>query len=124
MRLACICCGLLVIAAAVAQTLLTPSQLANAPQLPNQFGFTCASVGPATVCHVDQTLVLNLALPCPANGIPCPSPFSPGVAPRPGVCPSTGSVILTNEPAAYFCVQTFTGAPSLNWIRIQGVNTW
>jgi hypothetical protein len=126
--LAWICCGLLVIAVAALApgqtTLLTPSQLANAPSLPGQFGFSCTSVGPSTVCQVDQTTVLNLALPCPAGGLPCPSPFSPGIAPKPGACPSTGSVIVTNEPAAYFCVLTFPGAPNLNWIRVAGVNSW
>lgn len=116
------------LAIALGQTMLGPNQ-ANFPQVPQivgQVGFSCmtGSGGQSTFCQVDQGLILNLAIPCPAGGLPCPSPFSPGVAPPPGACPSTGSVIATNEPAVYFCVQTFPGAPNLNWIRVAGVNTW
>jgi hypothetical protein len=123
--LAWICCGLLVIAVAMlAQTTFVSSkQIANLPQLPGQFGFNCTSAGPSTTCQVDQASVLNYSLPCPAGGIACGT-FQPGVAPKPGACPSTGSVIATNEPAVYFCVQTFPGAPALNWIRVAGVNSW
>jgi hypothetical protein len=122
--LSVLCCGLLIGAAALASTILGPSQVANIPQLPSQWGFNCTTVGPSTVCQVDQSIVLNLSLPCPAAGLPCPLPFSPEVAPPPGPCPSTGSVIATNEPAVYFCVRTSPGAPDLNWIRVAGVNTW
>jgi hypothetical protein len=112
------------LAIALGQTMLGPGQVANIPHIADsRFGFACVSVETFTSCQIDQSVILNLGLPCPAGGLPCPI-GSPGVAPSPGACPSTGSVILTNEPAAYFCVQTFPGAPNLNWIRVAGVNTW
>ncbi len=91
------------------QTLLGPSQVANTPQLANQFGFACTSVGPSTVCQVDRSYMLHLLS---------------ATAPSPGACADTGGMILTSEPAAYFCVQTVPGAPNLNWIRVAGVNSW
>jgi hypothetical protein len=110
--------------AAAASTILGPSQISGVPQLPGEFGFNCVSVAnSSTFCNVDQSLVLNLGLPCPAGNLPCPV-GTPGVAPVPGACPSTGSVIATSEPAVYFCVQTMPGGPALNWIRVAAVSTW
>jgi hypothetical protein len=107
-----------------ASTILGPSQLSGVPQLPGEFGFNCVTVpNSSTVCNVDQGLVLNLGLPCPAGNLPCPV-GTPGVAPLPGACPSTGSVIATAEPAVYFCVQTVPGGAALNWIRVAAVSTW
>jgi hypothetical protein len=111
------------LAIAFGQTLLGPNQMANVPQLPTQFGFLCQTLGSSTVCQVDRSMILNLSLPCPAGGLPCANTFTPGVAPPPGPCPSPGSVILTTEPAAYFCVQT-VGTSILNWIRVAGTSTW
>jgi hypothetical protein len=110
------------LAIALGQTMLGPGQLANAPKIVGQFGFNCFTVGSGTTCAVDQSYILNLILPCASASLPCPPPAP--VAPKPGPCPSTGSVILTNEPAAYFCVQTSQFASNLNWIRVAGVNTW
>jgi hypothetical protein len=103
------------LAIALGQTMLGPGQLANIPTLPSQFGFNCTAVGPVTTCEIDRAYMLHIL----------PIPFGGSVtAPLPGACTDTGGMILTNEPAAYFCVQTFPGAPNLNWIRVAGVNTW
>jgi hypothetical protein len=98
-----------------AQTLLNPGQLANVPQLPSQFGFNCTSVGTSTNCELDKAYMLHI-LPVPFDGT--------SIAPSPGACFDSGGVIVTNEPAAYFCVRTSAGAPGLNWIRVAGVNSW
>ncbi len=106
------------LAIAFAQTILNgPAQVANMPQLPGQFGFNCTTVGPSTVCDVDSAYMLHLE-PTPFDGTAVP--------PMPGPCPSTGSVIVTNEPAAYFCAKMSSGVGtiSLNWIRVVGVSTW
>jgi len=103
------------LAIALGQTMLGPNQLANVPQLPSQFGFNCTSVGASTVCQIDRAYMLHL-LPVPFDGS--------SAAPSPGACTDSGGMIVTNEPAAYFCVRTFPGAPNLNWIRVAGVNTW
>jgi hypothetical protein len=103
------------LAIALGQTMLEPGQLANAPQIVSQFGFDCTSAGTSTTCQIDKSYMLHL-WPVPFDGS--------GTAPSPGACSDTGGVILTNEPAAYFCVRTFPGAPNLNWIRVAGVNTW
>ncbi len=98
------------------QTLVGPTQLANVPQIQSQFGFMCTTVGPSTVCQVDTAYMMHLE-PIPFNGSAVP--------PTPGPCPSTGSVIVTNEPAAYFCaVKMAGGLPTLNWMRVAGVSTW
>lgn len=98
-----------------AQTLINTDQVGNLPDLRSRFGFNCTSVGPSTACEIDRAYMLHL-LPIPFDGS--------GVAPSPGACADRGGVIVTNEPAAYFCVRTFPGAPNLNWIRVAGQNTW
>lgn len=100
---------------AMAQTLLTPGQIANVPSLPSQFGFSCVTTGPSTVCEIDRAYMLHL-VPIPFDG--------GGTAPPPGPCTDSGGMIVTNEPAAYFCVRTAPGLPALNWIRVAGTNTW
>jgi len=52
------------LAIALAQTLLTPGQLANVPTLPSRFGFNCTTVGPVTTCEIDRAYMLHL-LPIP-----------------------------------------------------------
>ena len=103
------------VAVCFAQSLIGPGQIANVPDLRSHFGFSCTTVGPSTVCEIDKAYMLHL-LPIPFDGS--------ATAPSPGPCTDSGGVIVTNEPAAYFCVKTFPGAPNLNWIRVAGVNTW
>jgi hypothetical protein len=103
------------LAIALGQTLIGVGQLANSTRLPSQFGFNCTTVGSSTSCEIDRAYILHLE-PVPFDGS--------AVAPRPGPCPTTGSVIVTNEPAAYFCVAIVPGGLALNWIRVQGQSTW
>jgi hypothetical protein len=105
----------LFLVAATAQTMLTPSQLANVPNFPSRYGFNCTTVGSSTFCEIDRAYILHL-LPIPFDGT--------AVAPQSGACFDTGGVIVTNEPAVYFCARTFPGAPNLNWIRVQAQSTW
>jgi hypothetical protein len=88
-------CVIIGIAAAWAQTILSPSQVGNVPHLPSQFGFACTTVGPTTVCQVDPAYMLHL-LPIPA--------------PAPGICNDSGGVVVTSEPAAYFWFRLFRNA--------------
>ncbi len=112
------------LAIALGQTALDLNQTKNIPQLAGQFGFACITIGASTTCQVDSSYMLNLALQCPTGGLPCPNGFSPGVAPPPGPCPSSAWVIVTNEPAAYFCAPPPLGSFGFHWIRFSGVNTW
>jgi hypothetical protein len=114
-KTAAILLGVLVLIALKAQTMLNgPQQVSGIPQLPSHFGFNCTTAGPSTTCEIDRAYMLHL-LPIPFGGT--------SAAPAPGPCADSGGVIVTNEPAAYFCAPT-PGTPNLNWIRVAGTNTW
>jgi hypothetical protein len=112
-----ICAGLALIAVALTpQTLLTPSQVANLPHIADsRFGFICTTSGSVTTCEVDRAYMLHL-LPIPFDGTATP--------PSPGGCFDTAAVIITKEPAMYFCASPPPGGFSPIWIRVSGVSTW
>ncbi len=98
-----------------AQTMVGPGQLANIAQLPSHFGFNCTSAGSSTVCEIDRAYMMHL-WPVPWAGT--------GIAPSPGACFDTAGVIITKEPAMYFCASPPPGGFGPIWIRVSGVSTW